>query len=105
MPGYESGARSSVAKRYNITNTPPVPADPLMDVDAALAPQGVPAGDADGTTSAVEVLPPSPPQVDPAKEVDDPIPAAFHCVSDDDEDTDDEDSAADTTKDAVVADN
>ena len=42
--------RSSVASQYNIPdNTPPVQADPLMDVDAALTPQGIPAGRADVT--------------------------------------------------------
>ena len=62
--------RSSVASQYNIPdNTPPVQADPLMDVDAALTPQGIPAGGADVTTSTVEVAPPSPPQVTHTSEV------------------------------------
>ena len=45
--------RSSVASHYNIpVDTPPDRADPLMDVDAALVPQGIPAGGADVVSHA-----------------------------------------------------
>ena len=82
--------RSSVALRYNIPdNTPPVQADPLMDVDAALVPQGAPAGGAYVTTSAVEVAPPSPPQVSPATEVAEISQPTDHSSTEDTEGDDD----------------
>ena len=68
--------RSSVATRYHIPDTPPVSADPLMDVDAVLIPQGVPAGGADVTTSAVDVLPSSPLQA--VEEIAATTPATGH---------------------------
>ena len=61
--------RSSVASRYNIPDNTPVQVDPLMDVDTALKPTGIPAGGADVNTSTVEVAPPTPPQVTSASEI------------------------------------
>ena len=87
--------RSSVASRHNIPDdTPPVQADSLMDVDAALTPQGIPAGGADVTTSTVEVASPSSPQVPPASEVADPSQPTDHSST---EDTEGEDDHSDDT--------
>ena len=81
---------SSVASRYNIPdNTPPVQADPLMDVNAALTPQGIPAGGAAVTTTTVEVKPPSPPQVTHASEVAETSQPTDHSSTEDTEGDDD----------------
>ena len=91
--------RSPVAHRYHILDTTPsLPADPLMDVDAVLVPQGAPVGGADVTTSVVEVAPFSPPQADPVGEIAVVTPSAVdHTSEDDDADQSTDDApAADT---------
>ena len=96
-PGYESGTRRCVHRwlQDNIPDdTSPVQADPLMDVDAALTPQGIPADEADVTTSTVEVAPPSSSQVPPASEVAEPSQPTNHSST---EDTEGEDDHSDDT--------
>ena len=78
--------RSSVASHYNIpVDTPPDRADPLMDVDAALVPQGIPAGGADVATSVIPVAEFSPPHADPVGEISAGTPSTVHNSSEDDD--------------------
>ena len=56
-----------------------------MDVDAALTPQGIPAGGADVNTSTVEVAPPPPPEMSPATEAPETSQPTDHSSTEDTE--------------------